>query len=66
MTEWETIEENEEIKAEFLGYKEGVVRLKEGGWALLPTTAAMIETYKVYFNIFNFLIIFINVIRQCQ
>ena len=47
MTEWETIEENEEIKAEFLGYKEGVVRLKEGGWALLPATAAMIETYKV-------------------
>ena len=47
MTEWETIEDNEEIKAEFRGYKEGMVRLREGGWALLPNTAAMIDTYKV-------------------
>ena len=31
MTEWEVIEDNEEIKAEFRGYKEGMVRLKEGG-----------------------------------
>jgi len=46
MTEWETIEDNEEIKAEFRGYKEGMVRLREGGWALLPNTAAMIDTYK--------------------
>ena len=28
-------------------HKEGMVRLKEGGWAMLPTTAAMIDTYKV-------------------
>ena len=41
------MEENEEIKAEFQGYKEGMVRLKEGGWAMLPSTAAMIDTYKV-------------------
>ena len=47
MTEWEVMEDNEEIKAEFQGYKEGMVRLKEGGWAMLPTTAAMIDTYKV-------------------
>ena len=47
MTEWEVIEENEELKAEFRGYKEGMVRLKEGGWAMLPSTAAMIDTYKV-------------------
>ena len=51
MTDWETIEENEEIKAEFLGYKDGMVRLRQGGWALLPTTAAMIDTYKVHFTI---------------
>ena len=47
MTEWEVMEDNEEIKAEFQGYKEGMVRLKEGGWAMLPSTAAMIDTYKV-------------------
>ena len=47
MTEWEVIEDNEELKAEFRGYKEGMVRLKEGGWAMLPSTAAMIDTYKV-------------------
>merc|ERR1711936_149922 len=40
------IEDNEQIKAEFTGYKDGAVRLKEGGWAMLPTTAAMIDTYK--------------------
>ena len=51
MTEWETIEDNEEIKAEFRGYKEGLVRLREGGWALLPATAAMIDTYKARFSI---------------
>jgi len=50
MTEWETIEDNEEIKAEFQGYKDGMARLKEGGWAFLPSTAAMIDTYKVHFN----------------
>ena len=49
MTDWETIEENEEIKAEFLGYKDGMVRLRQGGWALLPSTAAMIDTYKVHY-----------------
>ena len=48
MTDWEEMEDNEEIKAEFRGYKEGMVRLKEGGWAMLPTTAAMIDTYKVH------------------
>ena len=47
MAEWEIIEDNEQIKAEFTGYKDGCVRLKEGGWAMLPTTAAMIDTYKV-------------------
>ena len=46
MTDWEVIEENEQIKAEFTGYKEGAVRLKAGGWTMLPTTAAMIDTYK--------------------
>ena len=50
MTEWEVIEDNEEIKAEFRGYKEGMVRLKEGGWAMIPSTAAMIDTYKVDHN----------------
>ena len=53
MTEWETIEDNEGIKAEFRGYREGLVRLKEGGWALLPTTAAMIDTYKVTLFIYS-------------
>ena len=48
MTEWEVIEENDQIKAEFTGYKDGAVRLKTGGWAMLPTTAAMIDTYKVW------------------
>ena len=47
MAEWQVIEDNEQIKAEFTGYKDGAVRLKEGGWAMLPTTAAMIDTYKV-------------------
>ena len=54
MSEWEVMEDNEEIKAEFQGYKEGLVRLKEGGWALPPSTAAMIDTYKVkYFLILS-------------
>ena len=41
---WNEIEDNEQIKAECSGYRDGLVRSTCGGWTMLPTTAAMILT----------------------
>jgi hypothetical protein len=39
---WEEVEENEEIKKGFTGYRDGLVTSTPGGWTMLPTTANLI------------------------
>ena len=43
---WEKIEENEEIKADFLDYHDGLLRHKDG-LVLPPQTVRMLPEYKV-------------------
>ena len=44
---WSEIDDNDEIKEEFLGYKEGLVRYGKKGWAFAPGTSEMISQYQV-------------------
>jgi len=39
------LEDNETIKAEYTGYKEGLVRSIPGDWTMLPATAALVPDY---------------------
>jgi len=39
------LEDNASIKAEYLGYKDGLVRSNPGDWTMLPSTAAMVPEY---------------------
>ena len=43
---WKNIEETEEIKAEFLDYRDGLLRHQDG-LVLPPHTVKMLPTYKV-------------------
>ena len=46
-TEWQVIEDNDGIIKEFKGYRHGLVRYGEEGWAFVPKTAKMLKHYKV-------------------
>ena len=47
MNMFDVIEENDEIKEEFKGYKNGLVRYGKERWCFLKSTAAMMQEYKV-------------------
>jgi len=46
MNMFDVIEENDEIKEEFKGYKNGLVRYGKERWCFLKSTAAMMQEYK--------------------
>ena len=46
-TDWEEIEDCENIKKQFLDYTDGLVRHKHTGLVLPPNTAKMMNIYKV-------------------
>ena len=50
-TDWEEIEDCEEIKKQFLDYTDGLVRHKHTGLVLPPNTAKMMDIYKVTIQI---------------
>jgi len=41
---WNPVQDNEKIKKEFLGYRDGLVQSAEGNWTMLPTTAKLVPT----------------------
>ena len=45
--DWEEIEENEEIKKEFLDYSKGLCRHKETGLVMPPSFISKTSIYKV-------------------
>ena len=49
---WVEVEENDQIKEQFKGYREGLVSYSDGetDWVIQPPTAKMIEKYKVIFE----------------
>ena len=47
MTNINPIENNDNIKKEFKGYPDGLVRYGDTGLAILPTTAQFMQDYKV-------------------
>ena len=44
---WREIEDNEDLKREFRGYKQGLVRFGPAGWCFAPGTAEMVSKYQV-------------------
>ena len=44
---WREIEDNEDLKREFRGYKRGLVRFGPAGWCFAPGTAEMVSKYQV-------------------
>ena len=46
-SEWEEIEDCENIKKEFLDYPDGLVRHKPTGLVLPPAAVKMMDVYKV-------------------
>merc|ERR1711976_92219 len=46
MTNINPIEDNDNIKKEFKGYPDGLVRCGDTGLAILPTTAQFMQDYK--------------------
>ena len=40
------LEDNEAIKAEFLGYTEGLMQSNPGDWILQPATTALVPAYR--------------------
>ena len=47
MDTFDVIEVNDDIKKEFKGYRNGLVRYSEDGWCFLKSTAVMMQEYKV-------------------
>ena len=48
-SDWEIIEENEQIKQDFKGeaYRNGLLRHKNNNWVFFPSTVAKLPKYKV-------------------
>ena len=56
--DWEVIEDNERIKAEFKDYADGLVRHKETQFVVPPRTAKAIPIYKVKVNYYQYRLFF--------
>ena len=48
-SDWEIIEENEQIKQDFQGeaYRNGLLRHKNNNWVFFPSTVEVLPKYKV-------------------